>query len=96
MDIARINCAHDGPEVWRAMTAYVRQAGKVVGRDIKVLMDVAGTKIRTEAVATAEKKARCRSVTGCASSRTVNSSRRRGPLLRHRLLARNGDAPDSR
>lgn len=58
MDIARINCAHDGPEVWRAMTAYVRQAGKVVGRDIKVLMDVAGPKIRTEAVATAEKKAR--------------------------------------
>lgn len=58
MDVARINCAHDGPEAWRAMTGFVRQAGKVVGRDIKVLMDVAGPKIRTEAVATAEKKAR--------------------------------------
>ncbi|MDH4441167.1 MAG: pyruvate kinase [Rhizobium sp.] len=58
MDVARINCAHDGPEAWRAMTGFVRQAGKVVGRDIKVLMDVAGPKIRTEAVASAEKKAR--------------------------------------
>lgn len=58
MDVARINCAHDGPEAWRAMTGFIRQAGSVVGRDIKVLMDVAGPKIRTEAVAIAEKKAR--------------------------------------
>jgi pyruvate kinase len=58
MDVARINCAHDGPEAWRAMTGFVRDAGKVVGRDIKVLMDIAGPKIRTEAIASAEKKAR--------------------------------------
>lgn len=58
MDVARINCAHDGPEAWRAMTAFVRTAGSVVGRDIKVLMDVAGPKIRTGDVVSAEKKAR--------------------------------------
>lgn len=58
MDVARINCAHDGPEAWRAMTAFVRDAAAVVGRDIKVLMDIAGPKIRTGAVASVEKKAR--------------------------------------
>ncbi|MDH4414430.1 MAG: pyruvate kinase, partial [Rhizobium sp.] len=51
MNVARINCAHDGPEAWRAMTAFVRAAGSVVGRDIKVLMDIAGPKIRTGEVA---------------------------------------------
>jgi len=58
MDVARINCAHDGPEAWRTMTAFVRDAAAVVGRDIKVLMDIAGPKIRTGAVASVEKKAR--------------------------------------
>lgn len=58
MDVARINCAHDSPEAWRAMTAFVRTASGVVGRDIKVLMDIAGPKIRTGEVASAEKKAR--------------------------------------
>ena len=58
MDVARINCAHDGPEAWRAMTTFVRDAAAVVGRDIKVLMDIAGPKIRTGAVASVEKKAR--------------------------------------
>jgi len=58
MDVARINCAHDTPEEWRAMTAFVRSAASVVGSDIKVLMDIAGPKIRTGEVATAEKKAR--------------------------------------
>lgn len=58
MDVARINCAHDGPDAWRAMTAFVRDASAVVGRDIKVLMDIAGPKIRTGEVASAEKKAR--------------------------------------
>ncbi|MCM2291483.1 pyruvate kinase [Allorhizobium sp. BGMRC 0089] len=56
MDIARINCAHDRPEVWRALAAEVRSAGHSVGRDLKVLMDIAGPKIRTEAVLP-EKKA---------------------------------------
>ncbi|WP_137156338.1 pyruvate kinase [Rhizobium sp. FKL33] len=56
MDVARINCAHDGPDVWRAIAAHVRAAGKTLGRDIPVLMDIAGPKIRVETVAS-EKKA---------------------------------------
>lgn len=58
MDVARINCAHDGPEAWRSMATHVRAAGKAVGRDIAVLMDIAGPKIRTAEVLLPEKKAR--------------------------------------
>lgn len=58
MDVARINCAHDGPDAWRAMAGFVRAAAKETGRDITVLMDIAGPKIRTAAVALPDKKAR--------------------------------------
>lgn len=51
MDVARINCAHDDGSAWRAMAAHVAAAGSVVGRRLTVLMDIAGPKIRTEAVA---------------------------------------------
>ncbi|MCS0497376.1 pyruvate kinase [Ancylobacter sp. MQZ15Z-1] len=50
MDVARINCAHDDAEAWRAMAHHVRAAGEAQGRRIAVLMDIAGPKIRTEAV----------------------------------------------
>ncbi len=50
MDIARVNCAHDGSVAWRAMTANVRVASEEVGRRLSVLMDIAGPKIRTEGV----------------------------------------------
>lgn len=51
MDIARINCAHDGAEQWAAMAKNVRRAAKRVGRPVRVLMDLAGPKLRTGAVA---------------------------------------------
>lgn len=57
MDIARINCAHDDHQAWEAMARHVRAAGEKIGRRITVLMDIAGPKIRTEAVA-ADKGAR--------------------------------------
>ncbi|MEQ1899730.1 MAG: pyruvate kinase [Devosia sp.] len=50
MDIARINCAHDNPEAWRRMAANVRAAGEAVGTDLRIFMDIAGPKIRVEAV----------------------------------------------
>ncbi|MBS9478236.1 pyruvate kinase [Ancylobacter radicis] len=50
MDIARINCAHDDAESWRAMATHVRAAGATLGRRLTVLMDIAGPKIRTGAV----------------------------------------------
>ena len=50
MDVARINCAHDDGEAWAAMADHVRHAGRAQDRDIKILMDIAGPKIRTDAV----------------------------------------------
>jgi len=44
MDLARINCAHDGPDAWTAMIANVRRAG---GPGCRVAMDLGGPKLRT-------------------------------------------------
>ena len=57
MDIARINCAHDDSKAWHAMASNVRAAGDSIGRKLAVLMDIAGPKIRTEAVHLPDKKA---------------------------------------
>jgi pyruvate kinase len=51
MDIARINCAHDGAEEWHAMAAHVRRSAKAVGRPVKILMDLGGPKLRTGPIA---------------------------------------------
>lgn len=47
MNIARINCAHDGPEAWTAMAGHVRRAAEETGRRCLVAMDLAGPKLRT-------------------------------------------------
>jgi pyruvate kinase len=47
MGIARINCAHDDPAVWRALVAAVRSAADACGRPCRVSMDLAGPKLRT-------------------------------------------------
>jgi pyruvate kinase len=47
MDCMRINCAHDGPEAWSAMIGNLRQAEKETNRHCKVVMDLAGPKLRT-------------------------------------------------
>lgn len=52
MDCARINCAHDDLQVWEAMIANVRAASAKVGRPCRVLLDLAGPKIRTRQVIT--------------------------------------------
>ncbi|HWS75681.1 MAG TPA: pyruvate kinase, partial [Quisquiliibacterium sp.] len=51
MDVARINCAHDGPSQWQAMAAHVRQAARSAGREARILMDLAGPKLRTGPIA---------------------------------------------
>jgi pyruvate kinase len=58
MDVARINCAHDDAAAWRAMAGHARAAGARYGRRVAVLMDIAGPKIRTAAVALPDRKAR--------------------------------------
>jgi len=47
MDIARINCAHDGPDEWLAMVQNVRSQAQRAGRRVRVLMDLGGPKLRT-------------------------------------------------
>ena len=51
MDIARINCAHDGPVQWRAMAGHVRRAARSMGRPVRILMDLGGPKLRTGLIA---------------------------------------------
>ena len=50
MDVARINCAHDGPAQWRAMAALVRRAAQAADRPVRILMDLGGPKLRTDSL----------------------------------------------
>src|SRR6516225_7672322 len=47
VEAVRINCAHDDADHWQQMIDYVRAAEKATGRRLKILMDLAGPKIRT-------------------------------------------------
>ena len=47
MNCARINCAHDDCAAWERMIVNVRRATRDSGRSCKILMDLAGHKIRT-------------------------------------------------
>ncbi len=56
MDCARINCAHDNPDVWAAISAHVRRAEQETGLPCRVLMDLGGPKARTGQVLIPEKR----------------------------------------
>ncbi len=47
MDVARINCAHDDAGVWEAMIGNIRRAERDSGSHCRILMDLAGHKLRT-------------------------------------------------
>ncbi|RRV07270.1 pyruvate kinase [Pseudomonas sp. v388] len=47
MNCQRINCAHDGPEVWGRMIEHLRAATDRHGLPCQVVMDLAGPKVRT-------------------------------------------------
>lgn len=47
MDVARINCAHDGPEEWARMIEHAKSAEAEIGRPLRVAMDLGGPKLRT-------------------------------------------------
>lgn len=51
MDCARINCAHDDPAVWLRIIDQIRQARRETGRHCRILMDLAGPKLRTGNIA---------------------------------------------
>lgn len=52
MDIARINCGHDGAEVWNDLVALVRSAAAAAGKNVRMSRDLAGPKIRIDALST--------------------------------------------
>lgn len=47
MNCMRINCAHDDETAWGRMIEHLRRAEKATGRSCRVLMDLAGPKLRT-------------------------------------------------
>src|SRR5262245_29981181 len=47
MDVMRINCAHDSSDEWGRMIGHLRRAEQQHGRPCRILMDLAGPKIRT-------------------------------------------------
>ena len=47
MDVARVNCAHDGAETWTRMIEHVRSTQRPNGHRPRIAMDLAGPKLRT-------------------------------------------------
>jgi len=47
MNSARINCAHGDEQEWGRMVENVEEASRLVNRKCKIMMDLAGPKIRT-------------------------------------------------
>lgn len=47
MDIARINCAHDNEPTWLRMINNLNRAKTETGLDCRIVMDIAGPKLRT-------------------------------------------------
>lgn len=45
-DCIRINCAHDGADVWMSIVEQTRDAARAQARDCRILMDIAGPKVR--------------------------------------------------
>ena len=60
MDCMRINCAHDDPDTWGAMIGHLRRAEQALGRQCKVIMDLAGPKLRTGPIAPGPDVLKCR------------------------------------
>lgn len=51
MNIARINTAHDDPDLWRAMVENVRRLAKERQQVCRVMVDLTGPKLRTGLIA---------------------------------------------
>lgn len=51
MNVLRINCAHEGPAEWQRIVDALASARRTTGRECRLLMDLAGPKIRTGTVA---------------------------------------------
>jgi pyruvate kinase len=50
MNCMRINCAHDDSGTWLRMTEHLRRAEEALGLSCRIVMDLAGPKLRTGSV----------------------------------------------
>jgi pyruvate kinase len=50
MNSARVNCAHDNTDTWLQMISNVRDASALHQRQVKVMMDLGGPKLRTGSI----------------------------------------------
>jgi len=50
MNVLRVNCAHEGPSEWQRMITALSEARQATNRECRVLMDLAGPKIRTGSI----------------------------------------------
>jgi len=60
MDCARINCAHDSPEVWDKIISNIKKASEEIGKEVKIAMDLGGPKIRTGKIIEGPRVLRCK------------------------------------
>jgi pyruvate kinase len=60
MDCMRINCAHDNPEIWLGMIRNLQKARQETGRSCRVVMDLAGPKLRTGPIKSGPAVIKCR------------------------------------
>ncbi|MEM7104509.1 MAG: pyruvate kinase [Bacteroidota bacterium] len=47
MNVARINCSHDNPEIWKKIIDNIKTLETELGHPCKIYMDLAGPKLRT-------------------------------------------------
>jgi len=71
MDVARINCAHDGIAEWSRMIHNIRKAAEQAGRTVLISMDLAGPKLRTGRIVDGPSIARARVVRNQAGEMTA-------------------------
>ena len=60
MDCMRINCAHDSAQAWLGMIRNLQKAREETGRSCRILMDVAGPKLRTGPIEPGPPVLKCR------------------------------------
>lgn len=61
MDVARINCAHNSQDDWLKMIENIQNVASKLNRDVRILLDIAGPKIRTEWVYSHKSKPKVKS-----------------------------------
>jgi len=60
MNCMRINCAHDNEEVWSGMIRNLQKAREETKKDCRILMDLAGPKLRTGPIEPGPAVIKCR------------------------------------